>query len=44
MQRAGIKSPVVAFVIGYICGHIFGYMEPEQVSPAPAVQIEKVDL
>lgn len=29
MQRAGLKSPLVAFVVGYICGHCFGYMQPE---------------
>lgn len=29
MQRAGLKSPLVAFVVGFICGHCFGYMQPE---------------
>lgn len=25
LQSAGIHSPWVAFVIGFLCGHIFGY-------------------
>lgn len=29
MQRAGFRSPLVAFVVGFICGHIFAYMQPE---------------
>lgn len=29
MQRAGFRSPLVVFVVGFICGHIFGYMQPE---------------
>lgn len=29
MQRAGFRSPTVCLVIGYILGHIFGYMPPE---------------
>ena len=28
-QAAGITSPFIAFVIGFLCGHIFGYMQPE---------------
>ena len=29
MQRAGFRSPTVCLVIGYVLGHIFGYMPPE---------------
>ena len=29
MQDAGMKSPTVSFVLGYICGHILGYMPPK---------------
>jgi hypothetical protein len=28
MQDAGFKSPTIPFVLGYICGHWFGYMKP----------------
>lgn len=42
MQRAGIKSPLIAFVIGFVCGHIFGYMAPEP-EVAPVIQIEQAD-
>ncbi len=28
MKDAGIQNPFVIFVVGYICGHIFGFMSP----------------
>ena len=28
LQSCGIKSPGIVFAIGFICGHIFGYMSP----------------
>lgn len=37
MQRAGLRSPLVAFVVGFICGHCFGYMQPEPVKPESVV-------
>jgi hypothetical protein len=27
MQGAGFQSPFIIFVIGYICGHMFGFMK-----------------
>lgn len=42
MQRAGLKSPAVVFTIGFICGHIFGYMPPE-IEPVPTVPVETLD-
>lgn len=29
MQQIGLDAPVIVFVIGFICGHIFGYMKPK---------------
>jgi len=29
MQNSGIDAPFVTFTVGFICGHIFGYMKPE---------------
>ena len=29
MQRAGLRSPLVVFTVGFVCGHVFGYMPPE---------------
>lgn len=28
MQNTAFKSPVISFTVGFICGHIFGYMKP----------------
>lgn len=28
MQNAGFDAPFIVFTIGFICGHIFGYMKP----------------
>lgn len=30
MQNSGIDAPVIVFAVGFICGHIFGYMPPER--------------
>jgi hypothetical protein len=35
MQRSALKSPLVAFAVGFVCGHIFGYMAPEPLQPTP---------
>lgn len=32
MQRSALKSPVISFAVGFVCGHIFGYMAPEAVA------------
>lgn len=43
MQRCALRSPIIAFTVGFICGHIFGYMapEPESANPIPlAPQVE----
>ena len=43
MQRSALKSPVIAFAVGFVCGHIFGYMAPEPEivpTPVPAVEME----
>lgn len=32
MQEAGFDAPVIVFVVGFICGHIFGYMPPKDRS------------
>ena len=29
MQEAGLNTPVIVFSVGFICGHIFGYMPPK---------------
>jgi hypothetical protein len=29
MQDAGLQAPWIVFTIGFICGHIFGYMPPK---------------
>lgn len=26
--NAGIQAPMVTFSIGFVCGHLFGYMKP----------------
>lgn len=48
LQRAALRSPVVAFTFGFVCGHIFGYMAPEPEPPkpvplAPHVETNNVD-
>jgi hypothetical protein len=30
MQDAGLQAPWIVFTIGFICGHIFGYMPPRE--------------
>jgi hypothetical protein len=30
MQNTSIDAPFVSFTVGYICGHIFGYMKPKR--------------
>jgi hypothetical protein len=32
LQTAGLQAPMVVFSIGFICGHIFGYMPPKEKS------------
>lgn len=32
MQSAGLQAPMIVFSIGFICGHIFGYMPPRDKS------------
>jgi hypothetical protein len=29
MQRTALRHPAVSFSVGFVCGHIFGYMAPE---------------
>lgn len=29
MQDSGFDAPLIVFVCGFICGHIFGYMPPK---------------
>ena len=29
MQEAGLTAPWIVFTVGFICGHIFGYMPPK---------------
>lgn len=31
--NAGFQAPVVVFAIGFVCGHLFGYMRPERTAP-----------
>lgn len=31
LQRTAFGHPAFSFAIGFICGHIFGYMKPETV-------------
>ncbi len=28
LVNAGFRSPMLVFAIGFICGHLFGYMKP----------------
>lgn len=30
MQNSAFEAPFVPFTIGFICGHIFGYMPPKK--------------
>lgn len=30
MQEVGFQAPAVVFAVGFICGHIFGYMPPKK--------------
>lgn len=32
MQNSGIQAPWIVFTVGFICGHIFGYMPPKSKS------------
>ncbi len=32
LVNVGFTSPMVVFAIGFICGHLFGYMKPEKIS------------
>lgn len=25
----GFKAPLVVFMVGFVCGHVFGWMKPE---------------
>lgn len=34
--NAGIQAPAVIFAIGFVCGHLFGYMKPIKVLPPNA--------
>lgn len=36
MQRVGFSSPMFVFAVGFVCGHLFGYMNPEMVKSAHA--------
>ena len=29
LQNAGLEAPMVTFAIGFVAGHIFGYMPPK---------------
>lgn len=40
MQRSALKSPIIAFTVGFVCGHIFGYMAPEPPKPSEQIQLE----
>lgn len=28
LQNTAIDSPIFSFAMGFICGHVFGYMKP----------------
>jgi hypothetical protein len=30
MVNVGFSAPMVVFAVGFICGHLFGYMRPEK--------------
>lgn len=39
IQRVSFKSPVFTFMVGFVCGHLFGYMAPEpDVINKPVIQ------
>ena len=41
MQRSALRSPIIAFTAGFVCGHIFGYMAPEPIEPSkPNEQVQ----
>lgn len=29
LQNSALEAPFVSFAIGFVCGHIFGYMKPD---------------
>lgn len=31
MIRSGFKAPMIVFTVGFVCGHLFGYMKLERV-------------
>lgn len=33
MQQSGFDAPFIVFSVGFICGHIFGYMPPLPQEP-----------
>lgn len=33
--NAGVRAPMTVFAIGYVCGHLFGYMKPITDCAAP---------
>ena len=35
LQRSALKSPVIAVALGFVLGHLLGYMAPECPEPPP---------
>lgn len=33
LVNAGVQAPMVVFTIGFVCGHLFGYMKPIGCDP-----------
>lgn len=29
LQNSALDAPFVSFTVGFVCGHIFGYMKPD---------------
>lgn len=53
LQRTALKSPVIAFTFGFVCGHLWGYMAPEcpneikkveeaRIESSPSVQTQEL--
>ena len=40
LQRTSLKSPVFSIVIGFVAGHIWGYMAPECPVPVAPKCVE----
>lgn len=43
LQRTALKSPVIAFTFGFVCGHLFGYLAPECPNDIKKVEESRIE-